>query len=222
MSGDGPRTAAIVPVKSLAAAKGRLREMLSPAEREELTLWMLDRVLRALRESPAIDSVYVVTPDARVLAFAAEAGATPLQEREHSLNAALEEARREAVRAGARACLVALGDLPLLEPGDVSGMLEVVARTGGCAVAPDRHGTGTNLLLLRPTDALPLLFGAHSLQRFTEAARAREVPLVEVGRGGAGFDVDTPDDLRELRARGVEVPVLRGLALAACGADGER
>jgi 2-phospho-L-lactate guanylyltransferase (CobY/MobA/RfbA family) len=63
------------------------------------------------------------------------------------------------------------------------------------AIAPDRAGTGTNGLALRPPDALGFAFGTDSLAAHREAAGDAGVALVEVHRPGLAFDLDTPADL---------------------------
>src|SRR3972149_7271654 len=73
--------AAVVPVKRLDEAKGRLSVLLTPDERRRLALAMLEDVLRALQAVPRIDLVAVVSPDAGALARASALGAEPLAER---------------------------------------------------------------------------------------------------------------------------------------------
>ncbi len=72
--------AALVPVKALDQAKGRLAALLSQEERRRLALAMLEDVLRALQAVPRVEHVAVVSPDADVLARAEKLGAEPLSE----------------------------------------------------------------------------------------------------------------------------------------------
>jgi 2-phospho-L-lactate guanylyltransferase len=72
--------AALLPVKSLASAKGRLGATLSAAEREALTRAMLADMVDALAATPGLDRTYVLSADAEVLHAAATLGATPLAE----------------------------------------------------------------------------------------------------------------------------------------------
>jgi 2-phospho-L-lactate guanylyltransferase len=60
---------------------------------------------------------------------------------------------------------------------------------------PDRHGTGTNGLLLRPPTAIEPSFGPDSLQRHVAAAEAAGVAHRVERVPSLGFDVDTSDDL---------------------------
>ena len=67
-------------------------------------------------------------------------------------------------------------------------------------IVPDRHGAGTNALLLSPPDAIEPSFGPGSFAR--HAARAREAGVAArvAALPSLGLDVDTPDDLAALRS----------------------
>jgi 2-phospho-L-lactate guanylyltransferase len=68
-------------------------------------------------------------------------------------------------------------------------------------VIPDRHGTGTNGLLLSPPDVIAPAFGPGSCERHRQlAARAGVHCRVERTRS-LSLDIDTRADLDELRAR---------------------
>ena len=66
---------------------------------------------------------------------------------------------------------------------------------------PDRHGTGTNGLLLSPPRALTPAFGPGSLERHVAGARDGHVSHEVLELTTLGLDVDTPDDLLALRER---------------------
>ena len=65
-------------------------------------------------------------------------------------------------------------------------------------IVPDRHGSGTNALLLTPPYAIMPAFGTGSFARHAALA-ARAGPRCARCRS-LGLDVDTPDDLAALRA----------------------
>ena len=68
------------------------------------------------------------------------------------------------------------------------------------AVVPDRHGTGTNALVLAPPDAIGPAFGPGSCARHAERGQ-RAGHAVEVERlDSLALDLDTPADLAELIA----------------------
>lgn len=202
---------AVVPVKYLAGAKSRLAAHLPAAARAALVQRLLRRVLATLAASEAVAGRLVVSPDARVLALAAEAGAEGLCQRDEGLNAALEAAR--GVVGATMPMLVVAADLPLLTAAEVRGLLGRAPATPGLVIAPDAAEAGTNLLLLRPAGALPFQFGRDSFRRHVAAARAGGL-TVEIYRSpGTTFDLDTPAQLDELRER--HAALFRALALGA-------
>ena len=94
---------AVVPVKDLQGTKSRLAPILDPGARAGLTLYMMGRVVAAIREA-GIEDVCVVSPDRIVLNEAQRRGAKPLVQESRGLNPALEEGRRRALELGAPRC----------------------------------------------------------------------------------------------------------------------
>jgi 2-phospho-L-lactate guanylyltransferase len=88
------------------------------------------------------------------------------------------------------------GDCPALDPGEVGGLL---ALTEPVVIVPDRHGTGTNALLLSPPDVMVPAFGDGSFGRHVALARAAGVEPRVVEVPSLGLDIDTPEDLAALR-----------------------
>lgn len=190
-------TVAIVPVKRLTEAKGRLGERLEPDERVALVVGLLRSVLSALARGGVAECL-VVSPDPVALAVAATAGATPLRQEGDGLNPALELARASRPW---RPLLVTLGDLPLLRADEVAAILRLAAEPAVVA-APDREERGTNLLALPPDVTLPFQFGRDSLQRHLALARASGRPVRLFRSPGTALDLDTPADLDEIRRLG--------------------
>jgi 2-phospho-L-lactate guanylyltransferase len=190
------KTVAIVPVKGLGLAKSRLGGILTAEERSLLVLDMLAHVLAALRQSGAVDETAVVSPSPAELPL--PAGVRALKQRKPGLNVALEQGRRWAVSRGADAVLVAFADLPALTANDISRIVELGEPAGTVVLAPDRHGTGTNLMLAHPASIARFAFGPGSYAAHTEHALTAGA-RVEVYRShGAGLDIDTLDDLEFL------------------------
>jgi 2-phospho-L-lactate/phosphoenolpyruvate guanylyltransferase len=93
------------------------------------------------------------------------------------------------------------GDTPLIESGEIASMLTRAEEEGTSAViVPDRHGSGTNALLLCPADVLAPSFGPDSLERHREAAVAAGIDHRVEAISSLMLDVDTPDDLTLLAA----------------------
>jgi 2-phospho-L-lactate guanylyltransferase len=187
------RTAAILPVKSFDAAKQRLGSLLGSGSRQALAQAMFHDVLSALRKVEAIEVVIVVASEPSV-EFATEEQVVLLEDeiRDGQSPAALTGIRW-AVASGFERVLLVPGDTPLLSATELEALLgdapeEVV-------IVPDRHGTGTNGLLLRPPTAIEPSFGPDSLKRHVAAAEAAGVAHRVEAMPSLIFDVDTSDDL---------------------------
>ena len=196
---------AVVPVKDLWGTKSRLKPILNPGARAGLTLYMMGRVVSALKEA-GVENVCVVSPDPIVLDDARERTAAPLLQESRGLNPALEEGRSWAMARGAAALLVLPADLPLLEAQDVRAVLGEVSGDSSLVISPDGAHAGTNALLLRPPDALPFAFGPGSYEAHLRAARERGLEVRVCERPHLAFDLDTVEDLARLNEKEVPRP----------------
>lgn len=191
-------TVAVLPIKRFEHAKSRL----DLDERARIMRDMAAGVLAALRAATALDGVLVVTADAEARRLAREHGAEVVNEgplRGHS-GAALLGIEHAAARGAIRVLLVA-GDCPLLTGADIDDLLADHAGEGVVVLA-DRHGTGTNALLLAPPRAIAPAFGPGSCARHAERAAAAGVPCAVEHRVAFSVDVDTVEDLAAVaRAR---------------------
>ncbi|MGH2364735.1 MAG: 2-phospho-L-lactate guanylyltransferase [Chloroflexota bacterium] len=198
---SAPRVAALVPVKSLAAAKSRLANELPPTQRSAVTLAMLRAVLEQLTLTPGIDALATISRDDDVAAVARELGSASLREQPGGLNPALEQGRAWARELGAGALLVVPGDVPLARASDFGAVLAALAHMQGPGVAltPSADG-GTNALLLRPPELIPFRFGPDSAALHQQEAERRGVAVALVPRPRLAFDVDSPADYQRYLA----------------------
>jgi 2-phospho-L-lactate guanylyltransferase len=196
--GNAPtRIAAIIPVGTLEGAKTRLGDTLDAEERQDLAERLLARTVAAALSVERLADVLVISPDRVVLRRAADLGARTLRQRSAGLNAGLAEARTDVIAGGADAILVLPIDLAFVSPEALIEVLEPVSGAASGAVValvPDRHGTGTNALALRPPGVIELAFGPNSRAAHREAAEAAGADYLEVG-GPLAIDIDTPADL---------------------------
>lgn len=194
------RTFALVPVKSLGSAKQRLSPALEQAQRRTLVLAMLDDVLQALANVPAIERSLVITRDPEVASVATKAGAVVLEEPAGAdLNASLSFGLAYAAGEGAERALILPGDVPLVTPTDIEALL-YAAKPGGGAIASDANREGTNALLLPLPAPFAPAFGAASFARHNQAAVAAGTSLAIIEREGLAQDIDLPADLDSLDA----------------------
>ena len=196
------RTVAVVPVGTLEGAKSRLGDTLDAEERRDLAIRLARRTIAAAGATPGISEVLVVTPDPEVRDLARAAGARPIRQRSQGLNRGLREARDEALGAGADALLVLPIDLPMVSPEAIRAVLEPLADPARplVVIVPDRHGRGTNALLIAPPDAIEFGFGGDSRTAHVECAREAGARVVELA-GPLTLDLDTPDDLLLVEAQ---------------------
>jgi 2-phospho-L-lactate guanylyltransferase len=189
-------TTAVLPIKSFPRAKSRTE--LDARARASLAESMAVDVLRALTQASALDEILVVTREPIAVRAAIAAGAAVVDdplETSHSAAALLGIA--EARRRGARRVLLVPGDCPLLDAAELDRLLDDAGP--GVTVVPDRHGTGTNALVLDPPDVMAPSFGPGSCERHATLARAAGAEVRVVRVPSLAFDVDTPDDVAALR-----------------------
>lgn len=175
---------AIVPLKLGPERKSRLAGRLSQAEREKLADAVAEHVLGALSEAAGIGRIIVLAPR--------PFGDSEWRKDEgRGLNAELSAARA----AIEGPLLVIHGDLPLLSVQDVDALMAAAAATG-VAIAPDRHGVGTNAIALAAGDqSFGFAFGPGSRALHAQGA-------TEVVRPGLSHDLDASDDLETILAAG--------------------
>ena len=194
------RTLAVLPIKSFAQAKQRLGPALQAAPRRALAEAMFTDVLTALRRARRVDAVLVVTGDHLAAQLAGSQGATVLDDRREtgqSDAAALGVAR--AIELEFPRVLLVPGDTPSLDPVEIDALL--AREEQGIVIVPDRHGTGTNALLLAPPLAMEPGFGPDSLERHRERAAGAGLPTEVIEVPTLALDVDTTEDLTALRER---------------------
>lgn len=188
---------AIVPIKPLRHAKGRLSTILTPSERRSLALAMFHDVLTALCATPTIDQVVVVTRDAEAWELAQQFGVYTLHDQAESLNGALEQAAQYVSNQGSDLLLALPADLPLITPAELAELIYTAQNGSHVVLAPSRDG-GTNSLL-RPTSLpMPFLFGIESLEQHRQAAHALGASTQLFRSAGLELDIDQPSDLELL------------------------
>src|SRR5947209_6624905 len=193
------RTLAILPIKSFGEAKQRLAREFDAPTRRALAEAMFSDVLVALRRTPSISETVVVTADNGAQRIAGGYGAMVLGDDDRGHNVAALNGIRHALMSGAERALLVPGDCPMLDPTELEQLIAQFVPERSALIVPDRHGTGTNALLLTPPEAMTPAFGPGSCERHVEHARAEKTEPEVVSITSLALDVDTPEDLAALQ-----------------------
>jgi 2-phospho-L-lactate guanylyltransferase len=203
MSPSPDGLAAIVPIRSWTAGKSRLG--LSDLERASLARAFALDVVDALKASPRIDLVVVVTSDDDVRT--AMQGCELVDDLGPGLNDAVAQGCARAVARGHSQVVVVPSDLPCLTVDALAAVL-TISSGHPHAYCPDAEGDGTSVVVSHDPSSLITSYGVGSAAAHEAAGL---VPLLaappEVRR-----DVDTLSHLREAEALGVGLHTSAALA----------
>jgi 2-phospho-L-lactate/phosphoenolpyruvate guanylyltransferase len=199
------KATAVLPIKRFDAAKQRLAAGMDGERRRDVVEAMAADVLEAIGKARAIERTIVVTDEPAAVELAAAAGAEVVDDPGEGGHVGAALAGIARAEAGGASCVVLLpGDCPLLDPRELDRLLTGVPERY-VGIVPDRHGTGTNALVLSPPTAIAPAFGEGSRDRHVAAAREAGIPFGVEEVDSLGLDLDTPADLialtRELESR---------------------
>ncbi|MGB6106131.1 MAG: 2-phospho-L-lactate guanylyltransferase [Pusillimonas sp.] len=195
----------IIPVRSLADGKRRLRILLTDAQRQALNQQFLAHILALARQLPRIGRTWVVSGCPRTRDVAHSLGACVLAEPpdtgrrggpEARLNDALGFALAQVRKQGARNVLLVSSDLPFAQAED----LDMLCRLGQprtdhtCVIATDKTGQGTNAIFIPERHGFEFSFGPESCGRHANSARRHGMQTHIARISNLAHDIDTPDD----------------------------
>lgn len=199
------KATAILPVKRFDDAKRRLEAGMDDERLRAVVAAMLGDVLEAIGQARQVERTIVVSgdPEAQELAAAVGADVVPDPNDAGHSEAALAGIAKAEVD-GASCVVLLPGDCPLLDARELDRLLTAVP-SEYVAIVPDRHGEGTNALVLSPPGAIRPAFGEGSRARHEAAARDAGIAFAVEEPASLALDLDTPADLialtRELEAR---------------------
>jgi 2-phospho-L-lactate/phosphoenolpyruvate guanylyltransferase len=187
------RTAVVVPVKGQ-NPKTRLSSLLTPGQRRQLQVAMLEDTLQTLMKARMVGDTYVVSSDTHMLEFAKRFGAREVPEpADAGVNSAVN--RGLEVTAGYERQVVIPADLPLLAVEDLKAG-PMLAREGAqVVISPSETFDGTNMLLVARGVGFPLHYDDDSFRKHFGSATARRLRVAVYYSRGVGFDIDRPADL---------------------------
>ena len=188
----------VLPLKALSPVKTRLASILSPVQRDGLMKAMVEDVLTALRDCPAVEGILVVSRDPDIPALVDVYGAQVLVlEQDKDLNSAVQAATDYLAGKGIDRALVLHGDIPLANPADLARLID---ESHHCELTllPCNQGQGTNALVTSLPARIPFLYGEASYLRFKEAAEQAGLETLSLDLPEMALDIDTVEDLSAL------------------------
>ena len=192
-------TFAIIPVKPLNRAKSRLARALKAPTRAALVRSIFSRTLDVIAQVKSIDGAIVVSRDLTILELARQRHAITLMESDSGLNPALTQAAHWAAQHHARSVIIIPVDLPLITAADLAEIIDRAQEERCIVIAPDRPEDGTNVLLVRPPEAIHFSYGPASFHAHRAQAAERGLIIHEYRSASTAFDIDVPCDLETYR-----------------------
>ena len=191
---------AIVPIKPIQTAKSRLSAVLTPHQRSDLALKLLQNTLNILAGWNPLAGTLVVSADPAVWEMASHYQVGIFKEPDApGLNESLRRATSEIGRMGAEGVLVIPGDLPFLDHPGLQKLIDLAGQPPLVAIAPDKNQQGTNALLVSPSGVIPYCYGPDSFRKHQEAARRAHIPFYAIDLASLAIDIDLPEDLLSIQ-----------------------
>jgi 2-phospho-L-lactate guanylyltransferase len=186
---------AILPVKPLSQSKTRLSHILSQAERETLTQYLLEHTIKTLQASDAINHILVVSRDARVLQTAQRYRTLTFTESApYELKTAVTQATKYATLQAVDRILIIPADLPFLQAHEIQAILDKGSSSEDCIICPDEKQNGTNALIIPPSTNFKFQYGPNSYHKHLIEAERLNLAIQTITTPGISFDLDTEAD----------------------------
>lgn len=199
MSDETAGTAVVIPVKR-DDPKERLSTLLSPAQRRQLQVAMLEDTLQTLIKAGMVGDTFVVSPDVQILDFVRRFGARSVPEpADAGVSAAVARALGE-TSSYART-LVLPGDLPLLSVDDLETAVTLAREGADVVIGPSGSLDGTNLLLIAGGARIPLHYDDDSFRKHFRGAVSLGLKVAVYRSPGVSFDMDSPGDVERFFER---------------------
>lgn len=190
---------AVIPVKGLTDSKTRLSTYLS-TERKAFVQALLQDVLHAVINSRVYDQIIVTSPDEDVGLQTRGKRVSFLKQTGYGLNRAIEYANRLALREGANSLTTILADIPLAETDDFVEIFHLGHNDRSVILAPSLK-SGTNVMMGRPPGIVKPSYGRWSFTKHLRQAQLQAIPVYALANSRVSFDIDTVNDLIELKRR---------------------
>jgi 2-phospho-L-lactate guanylyltransferase len=187
---------AVVPVKETESAKQRLALLLTPAQRRDLAMAMVEDVLDVLASVTTLAGIVVVTLDAGATRLAQRIGARVLTDGAHAGHTGAVTAGARLLAREGRAGMITLpADIPRITTDEVAAVLAAHRPAPSFTIVPAHDDRGSNAVVCSPPATVPLRFGDDSFFPHLDATRKRGIEPTVLRLPGIAMDIDHPADL---------------------------
>ena len=191
------KIAAIIPVKTFSKAKTRLD--LSPHQKEDLCIVMLEEILHTISLSPQIEKSILVTKEEKAIEIGKKFNAVIIiDEKEESVNNAVALADKYLLENDFDASIVFPQDIPYIKTQDIDFMLNYKAPPNFAIVVPSRRFDGTNALVRMPVDLMETHYDEDSYKIHMNTAKEHTLNVALIFVKRIMCDVDNTEDLEFL------------------------
>jgi len=210
----------VIPVKPAAGSKQRLALRLADQDRQLVSLSLATRVVGLAAAAWPLGQLVVVGSEPQLLEQCARLGVAVVPDLGAGQTAAVRTGVQWALERGATVVATVAADLPSASEADLRAVLAIAGglRPGSVVLFPDRDGSGTNGLVVRPAGLQMYAFGPDSRRRHQRIARDLGLHFSLSHLPGLAWDLDRPQDLdpgdRSLSAPHPVVPWALGLTPA--------
>ena len=189
------RTSAVIPVKSFATAKSRLK--IPPEKKERLCKTMFEEVLSTLSISPKIDSIVVVSKDEEAFEIAKKFNAIEIfDETESGVNDAISRADSYLLDQGYDASIVFPQDIPFIKTQDIDFLFSFEAPPEYVIIVPSRRFDGTNALVRMPVNLMKTHYDEDSYKIHLSVGKSKTKNTSLVFAKRIMMDIDSLEDLK--------------------------
>lgn len=188
----------LLPLKGFDNAKQRLRSVLSAAQRSQLFAAMVEDLIEQLMQVGSLAGVAIVSnePQAELLAKKWGLKFIPESDVVKDLNTAVEWGLAQ-LSNDASHVLVLHGDLPIASKTAIDAV--VVQADSAVTLVPDWRDSGTNGLLIPLPSPINVAYGVDSFNLHSELVTQAAMNVKTHKPSRLAFDVDTPQDLTQLK-----------------------
>ncbi|MHB1501178.1 MAG: 2-phospho-L-lactate guanylyltransferase [Candidatus Dormibacteria bacterium] len=187
----------VIPVKPSSGSKQRLAAALTDSGREMVSLSLAVRVISLASQVWPKGQVVVVSAEPALVPLCARLGVARLPDPGNGQTAAVRSGVCWSLERGGTVVATVAADLPALRAADLLEVLQTAhgLAAGSMVVYPDRDGSGTNGVVVRPATILVHSFGPGSRHRHEQIARRLGLEFRALVVPGLSWDLDRPEDL---------------------------